>query len=176
MIEHNIFSLPQNSSALSQGLSRAFLGHPTAVPLRVDARAAGKNQSSSRERSGEICHTLAVDMPIGLIIALADTGAMYHHISIETISSNASSIANINGRPWNSACENLLGRSFYSGPTNYRPTGFGKKSCAGRTDIAAAGDQHPRHFSPQQSRFRQRDLIEPLAPVSNESTRAAPEK
>src|SRR5438270_9033530 len=80
--EHQLLRFAENPCSRPGRLRRAFLGHPSAVALRINAGTAGKNQARVGKGAQEIPGTAKVDPAVIFLSAATGTDALNDNVEI----------------------------------------------------------------------------------------------
>src|SRR5205085_5004066 len=111
-VEDNFLGLAQNLSVVGIRLGCAFFSYKTSVALRINAGAAGKNDSRVWKTTREMGRAVTIDMEIRIG---AGTGAVHDHIGRESVATNGFHIGEVHRAQRDRA---FPGRSFGSRPAD----------------------------------------------------------
>src|SRR6266487_439951 len=92
---YKILGLTQNFAGFMLRFSRAFFCNPISIVLRVNARAASKQNSRTSKSFEKIARTLQINAPVKIDIATARTCAMNHGIESSFLRAHLIRLRNI---------------------------------------------------------------------------------
>src|SRR5205085_3833260 len=132
VVEDDFLGLTQNRCVCRSGFGWTVFGDGSAVALRINAGATGKNESRAWETSSEIGCAVAIDMAIRIS---AGTSAMHDHVGGEAIAADGFQISDVHRRERDSTFHWWFGRLSASRPANDLPSFLCKSPGRGAPDI-----------------------------------------